>query len=226
MISQAKRIVFAVLDKKTADGVLELSSFSNNCFSKFISGQIYVSLITGTITFVVATLMKVPFPLVMAFIIALTNIIPMFGPIIGSVLCIFITLLVNPSLAIWFGIFIIILQQIDSNIISPRIIGNSIGLSPFWVMFAVIVFGALFGFPGLLFGVPLFTVIYASTRYFITKRLNERGMPANNSIYFEEYKVENNRFILPNDKNKKELNINIFKKFKRKKVDEEIQPKE
>lgn len=216
MLSQSRRITFALFNKRIASGILELSSFANDCFSKFISGQIYVSLITGTVTFVVATLMNAPFPLVMAFIIAVTNIIPMFGPIIGSVLCIFITLLVNPTIAIWFGIFIIILQQVDSNIISPRIIGNSIGLSPFWVMFSVIVFGALFGFTGLIFGVPLFTVIYATTRYVITKRLAEREMPETNTKFYAEYTIENNRFKLPSNKKKTEFKLNLFQRFKRK----------
>ena len=225
MLSQSRRIVFALFDKKAADGILELSSFANNCFSKFISGQIYVSLITGTVTFIVGTMMKVPFPLIMAFIIAITNIIPLFGPIIGSILCIFITLLINPTLALWFGIFIIILQQIDSNIISPRIIGNSIGLSPFWVMFAVIVFGALFGFSGLVFGVPLFTVIYATTRYVITEKLTKRGMNATDSRYYEKYVVENNRFKIPSSKEKQEFSFNIVKKLIRKK-DDKTQPKE
>lgn len=219
MLSQSRKMLFAFAHKSTAERLLGISSFTNDCFNKFISGQIYVSLITGTITFIVASFMGVPYPLIMAFIIAITNIIPFFGPIIGSVLCIFIVLLVNPVQALWFGIFIIILQQIDSNIISPRIIGGSIGLAPFWVMFSIIISGALFGFAGLVFGVPLFTVIYSLIRITINDKLAEKGLPANETDYYEKYEVVDNHFRVPDEIKKKRMFKLPFIKKKNNKSD-------
>lgn len=230
MLAQSRKIIFAVFKKSFADRILEIASFANDCFSKFISGQIYVSFITGTLTVIVATIMGAPFPIIMGFIIGITNIIPMFGPIIGSILCIFITLLVDPMLAIGFGIFIIILQQVDSNIISPRIIGSRVGLSPFWVMFSIIVFGALFGFAGLVFGVPLFTVIYTVTRIMVKDKLAEREMPVSSDSFYEDYKIENNRFKVPEEIKKQRMGDSpidkLAAKLKRKKSAKETPDKD
>ena len=116
-------------------------------------------------------LFKIEYSLLIAVIIGITNIIPFFGPFIGAVPSIFILLIVDPLQALIFAVFILVLQQVDGNIIGPRIIGDSVGLSSIWIMFAIIVGGAYFGFVGMILGVPVFSVVYTLLRDFVNKRL-------------------------------------------------------
>lgn len=141
---------------------------------KFFEGKILDSLIIGLICFVFLILFKIEYSLLIAVIIGITNIIPFFGPFIGAVPSIFILLISNPIQALIFALFILVLQQVDGNIIGPRIIGDSVGLSSLWIMFAIIVGGAYFGFVGMILGVPVFSVIYTLLREFVNNRLESK----------------------------------------------------
>ena len=138
---------------------------------KFFEGKLLDSLIIGIICFIFMALFRMEYSLLVAVIIGLTNIIPFFGPFIGAVPSIFILLIISPLQALIFAVFILILQQVDGNIIGPRIIGDSVGLSSLWIMFAIIVGGAYFGVAGMILGVPVFSVIYTLLRDFVNKRL-------------------------------------------------------
>lgn len=138
---------------------------------KFFEGKLFDSLIIGVICFFFLVLFRIDYSLLIAVIIGITNIIPFFGPFIGAVPSIIILLIVSPVQALIFAIFILVLQQVDGNIIGPRIIGDSVGLSSIWIMFAIIVGGAYFGFVGMILGVPVFSVAYTLLRDFVNKRL-------------------------------------------------------
>ena len=138
---------------------------------KFFEGKLLDSLIIGIICFIFMILFRMEYSLLVAVIIGLTNIIPFFGPFIGAVPSIFILLIISPLQALIFAVFILVLQQVDGNIIGPRIIGDSVGLSSLWIMFAIIVGGAYFGVAGMILGVPVFSVIYTLLRDFVNKRL-------------------------------------------------------
>ena len=138
---------------------------------KFFEGKLLDSLIVGIICFFFLVLFRIDYSLLIAVIIGITNIIPFFGPFIGAVPSIIILLIVSPVQALIFAIFILVLQQVDGNIIGPRIIGDSVGLSSIWIMFAIIVGGAYFGFVGMILGVPVFSVVYTLLRDFVNKRL-------------------------------------------------------
>lgn len=138
---------------------------------KFFEGKLLDSLIIGIICFFFLVLFRIDYSLLIAVIIGITNIIPFFGPFIGAVPSIIILLIVSPVQALIFAIFILVLQQVDGNIIGPRIIGDSVGLSSIWIMFAIIVGGAYFGFVGMILGVPVFSVVYTLLRDFVNKRL-------------------------------------------------------
>jgi predicted PurR-regulated permease PerM len=136
------------------------------------------------------TAMKLPLPTLISVIIGFTNIIPFFGPFIGAIPSTLIIFLIDPIKAIYFLIMVFVLQQIDGNIIGPRILGESTGLASFWVMFAIIVGGGIFGFVGMILGVPLFAVFYYYFSRYIKKRLAKKSLPTE-TIEYEEFKKYN-----------------------------------
>ncbi|MBP3868283.1 MAG: AI-2E family transporter, partial [Solobacterium sp.] len=132
------------------------------------------SLIIGIATAVCCALMKIPYVPLIAFIVGITNMIPVFGPFIGAVPCAFILLIISPAKALEFIIFILVLQQIDGNILGPYILGDSMGLPPVWIMFAIIVGGAIWGVLGMFLGVPIFSVFYILIKDQVTRKLKEK----------------------------------------------------
>ena len=138
-------------------------------FNSFVYGKALDSLIIGIICAICTGLMKMPYAVLISFVIGITNMIPVFGPFIGAIPCIFILLIISPYKALEFSIFVLILQQIDGNIIGPRILGDSLGLPALWIMFAIIIGGATFGIVGMFLGVPIFSVIY----YLVSNRVNQ-----------------------------------------------------
>lgn len=174
---QAKRIVYAMFKPVRANVIVDTVRKSNEIFGGFISGKILDSAIIGLLTYIVLIIMQMPDPILVAVIIGVTNIIPFFGPFIGAVPSFIVIVLQNPIQGIYFLIFIVILQQIDGNIIGPKILGNSTGLSAFWVVFAITVFGGLWGFIGMLLGVPLMAVIYYIVESIVNYLLKKRGIP-------------------------------------------------
>jgi predicted PurR-regulated permease PerM len=143
----------------------------------FLNGKLLDSLIIGIICYIVCSILQMPYTLLVSVIIGVTNIIPFFGPLLGAVPSALIILMVSPTKCLIFIVFVIILQQIDGNLIGPRILGNSTGITGFWVMFAIIVGSGLFGFWGMLLGVPVFVVIYTLVTGLIVKKLKRSDLP-------------------------------------------------
>ena len=175
--AQSKKIIVALLSPKGADHVFYLGRNIYRVFNGFVIGKIVDSAIIGVLCYIGILILKMPYPALIATVIGVTNVIPFFGPIIGLVPCAFLILLVNPLQAFYFVIFILVLQQVDGNIIGPKILGNSTGLSSFWVLFAILLFGGLWGFVGMIIGVPLFAVIYD-----VVKKLVIHGLRRNDEL--------------------------------------------
>lgn len=167
-IGQGKKVVYTIFPAKAGNIVVETLRKSNQIFGGFISGKILDSAIIGVFCYICLLLLKMPYPLLIAVIVGVTNIIPFFGPYIGAVPSFILIVLANPIQGVYFLIFILILQQIDGNIIGPKILGDSTGLSPFWVVFAILIGGGMFGIMGMILGVPTFAVIY----YILTNVIN------------------------------------------------------
>lgn len=182
-IALSKKIIYALFSEKTSNNILELSNRSNNIFGKFISGKILDSFIISILTFIILAIFKIPYSILIAFIIGITNIIPFFGPFIGAIPSFFIILFVSPIKALWFLLIILIIQQIDGNIIGPKILGDSLGISAFWILFSLLISGKLFGFIGMVIGVPLFTIIYSIIKDIIENRLDKKGLPTDSVDY-------------------------------------------
>lgn len=176
LICQMRKLLYAIFPKGKIDWFLTVCAKANDIFSGFIIGKLLDSLIIGILCFLLCLLLKIPLAVLIGVIIGFTNIIPFFGPIIGAVPCTLILLIVNPWSALRFLVLILALQQFDGNILGPRILGDSTGLSAIWVLVAIVVGGGIFGFPGMVLGVPTFAVIYALTREWTDHRLQEKGL--------------------------------------------------
>lgn len=174
---QAKKVIFGIFPAKAADSILETVRQGDRIFGGFIHGKVLDSLIIGILAFIGCSIMQIPYTLLISVIIGFTNIIPFFGPFLGAAPSALLILLVDPLKAFYFIIFIIILQQIDGNIIGPRLVGNNTGINEFWVTFSLLLFGGIFGFFGMVIGVPLFAVIYYLVVRFLNARLRKKGMP-------------------------------------------------
>lgn len=178
-----KKMTYGILSKSKAKRVLELTHRSNDIFGKFLSGKILDSIIIGVLTFVTLTVFKMPYTLLVSVIIGITNIIPFFGPFIGAVPSVIIICFISPVKALWFILIIFVIQQIDGNIIGPKILGDSIGLSAFWILFSILIAGKLLGFIGMVIGVPLFAVLYSIAKEIIESKLKNKGLPTDTGNY-------------------------------------------
>lgn len=174
--AQVKKLLFAFFPRRVAQATLNLTHDSNTIFCGFISGKILDSAIIGVLCFIGCSILQMPYTVLVSFIVGVTNVIPYFGPFIGAIPSIFIIMIADPLKSLIFAVFVLILQQLDGNIIGPKILGDSTGLSAFWVIFAVTFFGGLFGFVGMLIGVPTFAVIYALVRNFAEFKLGKKGL--------------------------------------------------
>ena len=189
--AQAKKMTYSLFSIERANSVIERVAHIHRVFGGFITGKLIDSLIIGVLCFIGMRIMMAvgllgiesSYALLISVIIGITNIIPFFGPFIGAVPSAILIMVVSPLQALYFVIFIIILQQIDGNILGPKILGNSTGLSSFWVMFAILIFGGLFGFVGMAIGVPLFAVIYSIVSECINHLLHNRGLSEDTNDY-------------------------------------------
>lgn len=179
LVRQLKKLTYAVLPVEKAAWILRVCSQANDIFVGFINGKLIDSAIIGLLCFILNLILGIPYNILIAVVIGVTNIIPFFGPIIGAVPCVMILLIVDPWAALRFGILVIALQQFDGNILGPKILGDSTGLSAIWVLVAIIVGGGLFGFAGMLLGVPTFAVLYALVREWTNHRLSQKGIDGN-----------------------------------------------
>lgn len=190
-IGQGKKIVYAVLPAKTGNRVIHMARVSNRMFGGFISGKILDSAIIGVICYIGLVIMRMPYSLLVAVIVGVTNVVPFFGPYVGAVPSVILIALAEPVKGLYFLIFILVLQQIDGNIIGPKILGDSTGLSSFWVVFAILVGGGLFGFMGMLLGVPTFAVIYYAIREIVAYVLRRRKLPESTRDYIRMTDIDN-----------------------------------
>ena len=172
---QAVLIVRSALPDRWANLVLEEAKFVDRMFGGFIDGKIMDSAIVGVLCYVGCTLLRIPNALLVSVLVGVTNIIPFFGPVIGAVPATLLILIESPIKALWFVIFVLVLQQFDGNILGPKILGNRTGLSGFWVMFSIILFGGLWGIVGMIICVPLFAVIYDTVRRLVIRGLRKKN---------------------------------------------------
>ena len=186
---QSKKIVYAIFQKKNANNVVEAGRFINQTFMGFISGKIVDSAIIGCLCFIGTTLIGTPHALLVSVIVGVTNIIPFFGPFLGAIPCILLILIIEPIQALYFIIFILFLQQLDGNVIGPKILGDSTGLSGFWVIFAITLFGGLYGVGGMIIGVPFCAIVYAGVRIVVNNRLEKKNLNTDTINYVTLEKV-------------------------------------
>ena len=183
--ASAKRILYSVFSVDMAKKILEGLEFTDRTFMGFINGKLLDSAIIGLICYIVCSILRMPYALLVSVIVGVTNIIPFFGPFIGAVPSSIIILLVNPVKCLIFIAFIILLQQLDGNIIGPKILGSSVGINGFWVMFSIILGAGLFGFWGMLLGVPVFVIIYAAITGSVTRKLKRSDLPWEAADYMD-----------------------------------------
>ena len=181
--AQSKKIVYSMLPTHVGDLVVEETRSAYRIMSGFINGKLLDSLIIGIIALVCCNLLKFPYPALLATIIGVTNVIPFFGPFIGAIPCGLLVFLDSPIKCVYFAIFILVLQQFDGNILGPKILGDSTGLASFWVLFSILLFGGLFGFAGMVLGVPVFAMIYSVLRRLVHYGLRRRGLPEDTKFY-------------------------------------------
>ena len=176
-VQQAKLVLYSVFKPVWAGRIIEEIQYADKMFGGFINGKIMDSAIIGVLCYIGCLIFKFPSALLVSVIIGVTNVIPFFGPFIGAIPATLLILIQNPINALWFHLFVLVLQQVDGNIIGPKILGNTTGLSSFWVLFAILLFGGLWGFVGMIVGVPLFAVIYD-----VIKKLVIYGLKRNKEI--------------------------------------------
>lgn len=183
LIAQMKKALYALLKKDSAATLVRVARESHRIFSGFINGKLLDSLIIGILCFIGMSIIGFEFTLLISFIVGCTNVIPFFGPFLGAIPSVLILLMVDPWQALWFGIFVLVLQQLDGNVIGPKILGDSTGLPAIWVMFAILVGGGLFGVIGMFIGVPAFAVIYKFTKEILENKLKNKNLPGETESY-------------------------------------------
>lgn len=199
-VGMVKKIIYSLMSREKANDLMVDLRFIDKTFGGFLIGKIVDSIIIGILCFIGLSLLKVPFAVLVSVIVGVTNIIPFFGPYLGAIPSAFIILLIDPRKCLVFLIFIVILQQIDGNIIGPTILGNSIGVSSFWIIVAITIFGGYFGVPGMLIGVPCFACAYAFIRRRVNNRLIRKGMSIATFDYARtSYVAEDNSLVFVGD---------------------------
>ncbi len=195
--AQGKKVIYSLLSRRRANSLIEDIRFTHKTFGGFIYGKLLDSLIIGILCFVCISLMKMPYVMLISVVIGITNIIPFFGPFIGAIPSALLVLTVSPLQCVYFLVFVLILQQVDGNIIGPKILGDSTGLTSFWVIFAILLGGGLFGFPGMVLGVPVFAVIYAFISRHIDHSLRRKGLRTETKAYLklDHVDVETDNYV-------------------------------
>jgi len=180
-----QKILCVIFKKNTVMEIVEISKESHRIFTNFIVGKLIDSLIIGILCFIIMSITRLPYALLISFIVGVTNVIPFFGPFIGAIPSAILIFLDTPIKALYFVIFIVLLQQFDGNILGPRILKDSLGISSFWVVFSVMLFGGLFGVMGMIIGAPLFAIIYNIIGRLVNKRLATKGLPSDDDCYID-----------------------------------------
>ena len=176
LIVQCKKILYAVMKKEKVDGLISIGRLVNRTFTKFFAGQMIEAVIIGVLCFIGMLILGMPYPLLIGTIIGVTNMLPIVGPFVGAIPSVFIIFMVDPVKALWFIVFILVLQQIEGNLIYPRVVGTSIGLSALWVLVAITIGGNIAGAVGMLIAVPSMAVIYKLGSGIINNRLAKKDI--------------------------------------------------
>ena len=183
--SHCKKIIYCIFSLEASEKILKGVQFTNQVFIGFLSGKILDSLIIGILCYAGCMILRMPYALLVSVIVGVTNVIPFFGPLFGMIPGTLIIMMESPLKALIFLVFIILLQQFDGNILGPKILGNKVGINGFWVMFSIIFGAGLFGFAGMLLGVPVFVVIYSFFKNLVNKKLGRSGLPTDSAEYRE-----------------------------------------
>lgn len=182
--AQGKKLLYSICGVRRTNFILDNLRYTDRVFGGFLGGKVLDSLIIGILCFIGMSILNMPYVMLISVVIGITNIIPFFGPFIGAIPSTLLILLIDPLKALYFVIFILVLQQFDGNILGPKILGQSTGLSSFWVMFALLVGGGLFGLVGMIVGVPLFAVLYSLISGLICRSLRRKALPDDTLDYF------------------------------------------
>ena len=225
--AQFKKVFYGVWKTKTANTFIRNIRFVNEKFSGFIVGKLVDSLIIGVICLIFCYILKFDYPVLISVIIGVTNIIPFFGPIFGAIPCFILLFMISPIKSLYFIVFVLLLQQFDGNILGPKILGSSTGVSGLWVIFSITLFGGIWGVPGMIIGVPLFAVLYAGVKTFIEEKLNRKEMPTETKKYLNLDYIDPETMDFVKHESDYQVRkiqsmgeINLFKKFKKKKQSE------
>ena len=181
--AQIKKIGYSMMSRENIEHLIFWTRQANRIFAGFISGKILDSFIFGVNCYLGMLIFRMEYPLLIASVIGVTNLIPFCGPFIGWVPCFLILLIVNPVSALWFTVFVLVLQQLDGNVIGPHILGDSVGVSALSIMIAIVIGSGLFGFAGMVVSVPVYALLYAFVRTIVYTRLKRRGLPTETEDY-------------------------------------------
>ena len=182
-VQQAKLVLYSIFKPRWAELIKEEVKYADKMFGGFINGKIMDSAIIGVLCYIGCLIFKFPSALLVSVIIGVTNVIPFFGPFIGAIPCALLILIISPIQCVYFVIFILVLQQFDGNILGPKILGDSTGLASFWVLFSILLFGGLFGFAGMVLGVPVFAMFYSVVNRLVRYGLGKRKLPVETQEY-------------------------------------------
>ena len=188
--ARAKKVVYGILPIDKANLFMEDCRYTFDAFSNFLVGKIIDSLIIGVLTFIVISIFRIPYAPLIAIIVGVTNIIPFFGPFIGAIPCGLLLLAVSPVKCLIFCIIILVIQQLDGNVIGPKILGEKTGVSSFWVLFSILLFGGLFGFIGMIIAVPTFAVIYRICKRAVYSSLSKKQLSTDTKDYGDLKKID------------------------------------
>lgn len=214
---QAKKIAYALFDRKAGNEIISNFRFIHSTFIGFIGGKIVDSIIIGIICFVCTSIIGTPYAILISVIIGVTNVIPFFGPWIGGIPSALLVLMVDPMQALYFAILILVIQQFDGNILGPKILGDSTGLSGFWVIFAITIFSGLFDVLGMVVGVPIFAVIYAGVKSVVDRLLRKKDLPTEIQPYMTVGQIDESKVFteyIPPVKEKKNAKFMFSKVMK------------
>ena len=190
-VAQGKRLLYCLFSTRTTNNIIRDLQYVDKTFGGFIIGKIIDSIIIGILCFIGTSILKMPYAMLVSVIVGVTNVIPFFGPYIGAIPSAVLIALADPMKGIYFLIFILLLQQFDGNILGPKILGNSTGLSAFWVIVSILLGGGLFGILGMLFGVPTFAVVYYIIKLLLDNQLEKKKLPTDSDCYNGDSYVDN-----------------------------------
>ncbi len=219
----AKKILFAVFSPARANDILDVSRYGNEVFGKYLSGKILTSTVVGVLTFAFMSIMGIPYALLSAGIVAVTNVIPYFGPFIGGIPTALIILLTDFRQGVIYVIFLVVLQQLEGNIIEPLIMEDKTGLSKFWITVALLVCGGFFGVAGMIFSVPLFAVLFYCIKMAVDRSLSKKNMPTAGDDYINVHSFDAEKGILlpnPEKPQRKKLKERISERRAAKRAEE------